>query len=101
MSALNVADFRPLARNTLRGFVTVILPDGMRLHDCAVHVREGRAWASPPGRPIIGRDGAQLRGADGKPQFQPTVTFTSRADQDAFSGAVIEAVRRAHPEALT
>ncbi len=95
-----LGDWRPLAKNTLRGFARVRLPEGMVLHDCAVHVRDGRAWASPPGRPMIGRDGAQMRDAAGKPTFSPTLTFVSRADADAFSAAIIDAVRANHPEVL-
>jgi len=93
-------DWRPLAKNTLRGFARVRLPEGILLHDVAVHVRDGKAWASPPGRPAIGRDGAHIRDAAGKPSFTPTITFTSRADADAFSAAIIDAVRARHPEVL-
>ncbi len=93
-------DWRPLVRNTLRGFARVRLPERIVLHDCAVHMREGKAWASPPGRPTVGRGGTQMRDATGKPSFTPAISFTSRADADAFSAAVIDAVRTKHPEAL-
>ena len=93
-------DWRPLAKNTLRGFARVRLPEGIVLHDVAVHVRDGKAWASPPGRPAVGRDGVQLRDAAGKASFTPTITFNCRADADAFSAAIVGAVRARHPEAL-
>lgn len=94
-------EFRPVERNTLRGFARLTVPElGMVLHDVAVHARDGRAWASPPGRPMVGRDGVQMRDAAGKPQFAPTLGFTSRADQDGFSAAVVAVVRARHPEAV-
>jgi hypothetical protein len=92
-----IEEFRPLERNTLRGFARVRLPAGLILHDVAVHIHDGKPWASPPGRPMIGRDGTQMRDAAGKMQFNPVLTFAGRADQDAFSAAVIEAMRAAHP----
>jgi hypothetical protein len=97
---VSIEDFRSLVRNTLRGFARVRLPEGIILHDVAIHIRDGKPWAAPPGRPVVARDGRQLKDAAGKPQFSPTLTFTSRADQDAFSNTVIEALRRTHPEAL-
>jgi hypothetical protein len=95
-----IEEFRALAKNTLCGFARVRLASGMVLHDVAIHQRESRAWASPPGRPMIGRDGTQMRAADGKVQFAPTITFADRATGDRFSEAVIAALREAHPEAL-
>lgn len=97
---VTLSDWRPLARNTLRGFATVRLPAGIVLHDCAVHVRGGKAWASPPSRPMMGGDGKQKQDAAGKVQFSPILTFVSRADQDAFSTAIVAAVTMVHPEAF-
>jgi hypothetical protein len=93
-------DWREMTRNTLRGFCRVQMPAGIVLHDVAIHMRDGRSWASPPGRPVIGQDGMQRREAGGKAQFAPTITFASRADADQFSAAVIDAVRKAFPKAL-
>jgi len=98
---VHLNDFRLMKRKTLRGFARVTLPElGLIVHDVAIHLREAKAWASPPSRPMLGRDGTQLRDAAGKPQFAPTIGFTSRGDQDAFSQAVLDAVRAARPEAL-
>jgi len=99
---VHLDDFRPIERKTLRGFARVTLPElGLIVHDVAIHVREAKAWASPPGRPMLGRDGTQLRDAAGKPPFTPTISFTSRGDQDAFNGAIVDAVRAAHPEVMS
>jgi hypothetical protein len=95
-----IEDFRSLVRDSLRGFVCVRLPEGIILQDVAIHVRDGKSWASPPGRPMVDRDGRQLKDAAGKRRFSQTLTFTSRAHRDAFSDSIIEALRRAHPDAL-
>ena len=90
-----IKDFRPL-----RGFARVQVSEGIVVHDVAIHIRGGKTWASPPGRAQWSAAGVQLKDATGKPQFSPTLTFTSRADQDAFSNAIIEALRRTHAEVL-
>lgn len=95
-----VDNWRPLVRNTLRGFATVQLPEGLVLHDVAVHIRDGKTWALPSGRPMIGRDGAVLKDAAGKAQYTPTLTFVGRGDQEAFSAAIVDAVRASYPEAM-
>ncbi len=95
-----IEDFRMMAKNTLRGFVRVRLPSGMVLHDVAIHVREDRQWASPAGRPAIGKEGAQIRDTAGKPMFNPTVSFVDKTTADKFSKTVLDALRTSHPEAL-
>jgi hypothetical protein len=72
--------WRPLRRNTLHGFVDVVLPNGLEI-DIAVHVRGGRAWASLPARPVL--DGGRHVIRDGKPacgpRQQPIISATPRA----------------------
>ena len=38
---VTIADWKPLQRNTLRGFLTARLPSGMNLHDVSVHYQDG------------------------------------------------------------
>jgi hypothetical protein len=98
--AVTVEEFRPVVRNSLRGFVRVRLPSGMILHDVTLHSQAGKTWASPPGRPQVGADGAQMRDPDGKLLYVPTVTFATSADRAVFSRAVVAAVSARDPEAL-
>ena len=100
-AAMVIEEFRPLTKNSLRGFCRVRLPSGMALHEVAVHVREERQWVSPPGRPAIGRDGTQMRDSARKPLFNPTITFADKATTDKFSVSVLNALRVAHPDALS
>ena len=98
--AIVVEDFRPLVKNSLRGFARVRLPSGMVLHDVAVHVRNDRTWVSPPGRPAIGRDGTQMKDQAGKLVFSPTVSFADRPTSDRFTAMVLAALQASNPEAF-
>ena len=97
--AVTISDWKPLHRNTLRGFLTAHLPSGMNLHDVSVHYRDGTWWASPASKPLLGADGTPLRDADGKIRYSPIVSF-EKAARSRFSTAIIAALRVAHPEAF-
>lgn len=99
-TAFIIEEFVPVARNTLRGFARVRMPSGMIIADVAIHVRDGRAWASPPSKPMLDRSGVQMKGNDGKPLWTPIVSFTSRALRDRLSDSVVAALRQSHPHAL-
>lgn len=96
-----LAAWRPLAKNSLRGFATIKQPSGMVIADIAVHERDGKAWASPPGKPMLDRDGRQMRDDAGKLRWSALISFADRATQDAWSAGVVAAVRDQHPDAFT
>ena len=92
--------FKPLCKNTLRGFATIQIPDlRMTMHEVAIHAQHGKAWAQPPARPWV-KDGQLVRAQDGKIQYSPLFEFTSGAVRSAFSDAVIRAVMARDPRAL-
>jgi hypothetical protein len=95
-----IIQFRPVLKNTLVGFATVEHPSGLCIADNGIHQRDGRAWASPPSKPMLDRDGRQMRDAEGKLRWSPLITFTDRRTQTAWSDAVITALRSSHPEVL-
>ena len=98
---LVIDTFAPLAAGgALRGFADLTLPSGLRLFRCGIFAKGERAWAAPPAKQVIGRDGQVQRGSDGKTRYEATVGFRDRATQDRWSAAVIAALRVAHPEAL-
>jgi hypothetical protein len=84
--------FKPLLRNTLRGFADIRIP-ALRLviHDVAVHQKNQARWAQLPAKAQL-RDGALVKDATGKIQYWPMLEFESRAVSAAFSRAVITAV---------
>ncbi len=100
--AVVVEEFSALRKNTLRGFAKVRLASGMIVHDVAIHVGgDNKAWASPPSKPMIDREGHALRDAEGKVRYVPIIAFSTKEHRDRFSTLVVDAVRETHPEALT
>lgn len=95
-----VEEFSSVERGSLRGFATIRAPSGIVFHSVGIYQKEGAAWASPPSRPKLGRDGAQMRDREGKLLWLPVVSFASKDVRDRFSAAVIEALRASNPEAL-
>ena len=49
---------------------------------------------------MLTRDGQQMKNADGKLLWLPTITFASKETRDRFSEPVLDALRLVHPEAL-
>ena len=90
--------WRPRRRTTLRGFADIELFDGLQIDHIAVHVRGGRAWASLPARQAL-EDGRRVI-RDGKLAYTRILAWGGRDLADRFSTAVVELVRRTHPDAL-
>jgi hypothetical protein len=92
--------FRPLHRNTLRGFAEIRI-DELRLtvRDIAVHERGDSRWAQLPAKPQV-RDGELVHDSDGKIQYFHLMNFDNRAVSDAFSAAVVRAVLEFAPAAF-
>jgi hypothetical protein len=96
---MRLRKWRPLVRNTLRGFADVEMPSGFQIDEIAVHVRDGRAWASLPARPMLDADGRHVVRED-KPQYATIMRWRTRELADRWSAAVIELIRQANPDAL-
>ncbi len=94
-----VEEFKPMMRNSLRGFARVRMPSGMIFHDVTIHAKDGARWASPASKPLIGRDGSPIM-RDGKASYMPIISFATKQARDKFSAAVIGAIEAAHPEAF-
>ena len=99
MSRTSIIAFKPLTRNTLRGFATVRFASGLVLHEIGIHTSNGKAWAAPPARPMV-KEGRQLLDDAGKPRWQCLIEFADRATRDAWSSQVIAALNLQFPAAL-
>jgi hypothetical protein len=86
--------------SSLRGFVTIELPFGLKLIDCSIFVGPNGPWAALPSKPVLDCEGRQAR-ASGKPQFAPVVEWRNRDLAERFSAAVIALVEGAHPAVLS
>src|SRR5262245_29456004 len=95
MPSVACLDFRPLERNTLKGFAKIkIGPWCLVLDGIAIHEKNGRRWAQLPDRPQLPQDGQVLRDDTGKINYAKVMEFTDRGVADRFSAAVVEAVER-------
>jgi hypothetical protein len=97
---MRLLSFKPLVKNSLRGFGEFELSNGLRLIDCPVLVTNGKAWVALPSKPVLDRDGRQKTDANGKAVYVPVVQWRDRNLADRFSEAAIELIRAAHPDAL-
>jgi hypothetical protein len=96
---IRLISWKPLVKNSLRGFATIELPIGLKVVDCPVLVSSGKAWASLPTKPVLDRDGKHLK-PDGKPQYSAILEWKSRDLADRFSETVVELVLVEYPDAL-
>ena len=92
--AVRASDWRPLERNTLRGFVTLELPSGLILHECTLHrAATGAEWIGLPGNPQIDREGKQRKDpATGKALYTPIVELKGKEQRERFQAAALAAV---------
>ncbi len=96
MSSIVIEEFVVVTKNTLRGFARVRLPSGLVLHDVAIHQRDGTAWASPASKPMLNRDGQQMKDQNGKLMWLPIISFTSPPDRTG-AGKLFAMARDAWP----
>src|SRR5512143_2488521 len=93
-------DFRPVARNTLKGFAVIAIKEiRLRIKDVALHTKGNTQWAALPAKPQI-KNGAVVTNVDGKAQYQNILEFADRSTSDAFSRAVVDAILKFNPRAL-
>ncbi len=100
-AGMRLRGWRRCRRGKLLAFVDVTLPPlAMVLHGCPLFIGDAGPWAGLPSRPAVDERGRHKRGIDGKRLFEPVVEWTTRAQSDVFSGAVITLLRKHAPELL-
>jgi hypothetical protein len=83
------------------GFLTVELPSGMIISDCKLMIGPaGRPWVALPAIRQLDRDGEPRRDTNGKVLWLPIIDFNDRDCRERFQNAVLDALRREHPEAF-
>jgi hypothetical protein len=93
---VSLLGWRPLLKGSLCGFAKVRLGKSLVINDVAVLAGTDGPWASLPSKPVIGRDGAAQRDANGKQRYSPVLEWADRSASDRFSAAVVDAIRREH-----
>ena len=97
---MQLVEWRPLVKNSLRGFATVALPCGLKIRDIPVLLGRNGPWASLPNKPLLDNNGQQKRDANGKPAYVAILEWRDREVSDRFSSAVVELIRSQHPDAF-
>jgi hypothetical protein len=95
-------EWKPVVKNSLRGFATVRLGKSLQISECIVLASNGRLWVNLPGKPQYDRDGHPvLDPKSGKQKYSALLQWSDKAAADRFSEAVIAAIRAEHgPQAL-
>jgi hypothetical protein len=96
-----LVEWKPVVKNSLRGFATVRLGKSLQISECLVLASNGRLWVNLPGKPQFDRDGHPVLDQRGKQKYSALLQWRDKAAADRFSEAVIAAIRAEHgPEAL-
>jgi hypothetical protein len=89
-------EWRPVERNTLRGFAEIkVVPWRLIMDGVAVHERDGRSWVQLPARPQIDKDTGTVVRDGAKIQYAKVLEFDDREIANRFSDAVVAAVKKA------
>src|SRR6516164_5877919 len=86
--SLRLLGFKPVRRNSLRGFAEVRLPNQLIISDIVIGEGGGRQWALLPSKPMVDRDGNLMRDDAGKIRYTPVVEWASPELRDEFSRRV-------------
>jgi hypothetical protein len=92
--------WRPLHKNTLRGFAAVRFPSAIEVFKIGIHRAGERTRASPPGEPWLDASGAAIRDDRGKIKYTALIAFVSHGVRSRWGRAVIDALLEVYPHAL-
>ena|SRR5690242_21913750 len=77
-------DWKPLVKDSLRGFFTIVTPSGLKIKHAMLHERDGQRWIGLPGKPFTK--------ADGSISYANIIDFDSRETKQRFQDAALCAV---------
>jgi hypothetical protein len=97
--SMRLLRWKPVVKNSLRGFCDVELPNGLQIYEIPVLSSHGKYRAALPSRPQI-VDGRHKTDPNGRPAYTPILQWRSRDLSDAFSAKVVALVMERHPEAF-
>jgi DNA-binding cell septation regulator SpoVG len=97
---MRLREWRAQRKNTLWGFCTIELPNGLIIRDISIREKNNKWWASLPSRPMLDADGRQITNHSGHRQYAQLLGWRDRDRADRFSAAVVELVRSEHPSDL-
>ena len=80
---MRATNFRRCRKNTLIGFFDLVLPSGLILRGCALHLSHGRHWVGLPAKPYTDASGAATWAA--------VVDFSDQATRARFQRQALRA----------
>ena len=92
---IKATDWRPIAKNTLVGFMTLELqPSGLVLNDCSFHRhQDGREWVGLPSKPQLDKSGVQRKDPNtGKVLYTPVVEIKGKEARERFQEHAVAAI---------
>jgi hypothetical protein len=93
-------EWRPIVRNTLRGFAEVRVGRTLIINDCPAHCSHGRKWVALPSKPQLTRERELVRDATGKLAYTPVVEWADRAAANRFSDDTVAVIEAQFPRAF-
>ena len=100
MMPVTLLSWKPLVKNTLRGFVNVRLGRSLIMKELSCHEANGRRWVGLPARPMIDASGQVKKDDRGKQQYVSILEWSDRDAAGRFSEAVISALEAQYPDAF-
>ena len=79
-----IRNWKPLQKNTLRGFFTIELPSGMIIHEVMLHEKGHSRWIQFSAREYADKEGQK--------QYRRFIDFSDRSVADHFRDLVLAAL---------
>lgn len=86
---MKIIQFKNFEKNTLRGFLEVELPTGLRIRDLTLHDKNGSLWIGYPSRPYTDKDG--------NTKYSNTLYFEDRETNARFQREILAALKAYQP----
>ena len=85
---MRLLDFKPVRKNSLRGFASIKLPNGLIISDVVVGETGDRQWALLPSKAMIDRDGELMRdGAAGRATPRDRMGLRARCSRSSAAAS--------------
>ncbi len=84
----------------LLGVVDVLVEGALIVHDIAVTRVGNQLWCPLPARPMINGSNHIVRDNLYQPVWEPVMSWSTRAEHDAFSAAVVDQLKAKYPRAI-
>jgi hypothetical protein len=81
---ITVSNWKPLEKDSLRGFLTLTLPSGLILNNCQLLETNGHCW--------IGLPSQRFQMKDGSVGYVPIVEFATKRTRKQFQVEALRAV---------